>query len=132
MPGMNNVGQYGIPTYGYPQPAQPYPVQQGLVYVHGIEGANAYQLPVGVMKQILWDDTVDSFYIKALDEMGRPKVVAWKDFADHVIPQAPEVQKGSENTLDMSMYMTKADFEQILSQLYVGERGRIMRNELNA
>lgn len=125
---MMNNNLYGVsPGYGQirydpyggytPQP------QMALIYVHGIDGANAYQMPPGVTKVILWDDEVDSFYIKALDDMGRPKVIAWKDFVDHVIPQAPE-----QPVADTSMYITKADLKQYLSQLYVGERGRIMFN----
>ena len=119
-------------------------------YVTGIEGANAYQMPPGVSQMILWDTDSDCFYIKKLDEIGRPRVVAWRDFSDHIIP-APENQNGSEvqQSVDMSVYPTKKDledmlekynmtnyltkdeFEKALSQLCVGERGRIVRNELD-
>lgn len=135
-PGVNTTG-YGInrptivpqpaptPAYNY-APVDPYygqhPAQQQLVYVHGIDGANAYQLPQGVTKQILWDDDMDSFYIKAIDDMGRPRVIAWKDFTDHVIPPAQETQQAP--AVDTSQFITKEDFAQMLNRLYVGERGK--------
>lgn len=145
----------GNPQYGYQVPTSQPIVRQPVYvnpyepqYVTGIEGANAYQMPVGVSQMILWDTDRDCFYIKKLDEIGRPKVVAWKDFQDHVEPQTN--QNGSqEQQIDMSVYPTKKDledmlekynmtnyltkeeFDNALKELYVGERGRIMRNELN-
>lgn len=142
--------------YGYPminQPQMRYPVSINPYepqYVTGIEGANAYQMPAGVQQMILWDTDKDCFYIKKLDEIGRPRVVAWKDFSDHVEP-AQENQNGTDaqQTIDMSVYPTKKDledmlekynmtnyltkdeFEKALGQLCVGERGRIVRNELD-
>lgn len=84
---MNNGGGYynpypsistGYPNYvqlqqmqNYQQMQQPQPQQtngsNGLPYVHGIEGAHAFPMPQGVNRIILWDDTVDSFYIKGYD-----------------------------------------------------------------
>ena len=115
-PGLMN---YGLPQY-VPQTYQPQPQQyqqpQGmqLQYVHGIEGANAYQMPPGVTEGILWDNEVDSFYIKKLDEMGRPKVVAHKDFVDHV---DPEPVKNEQMQVDMSKYMTKDDLMETLGKI---------------
>lgn len=143
---------YGVvaPRYanqGYPIPQQPqpsqYPMQQGtqLHYVHGLAGANAYQMPPGVTEDILWDDEKDSFYIKKLDEMGRPKVVAHKDFFDHVEPETPpepEKQDLSKyvtredlaqmlSQIDLSSFLTKDHLDKILNELVVGERGKVVR-----
>ena len=149
----NNLyqNQYGYPAMNQPQIRYPNNINPyDLQYVTGIEGANAYQMPYGVQQMVLWDVDNDSFYIKKLDEMGRPRVVAWKDFHDHVEP-TPKNQNGSEaqQLVDMSVYPTKKDledmlekynmtnyltreeFENTLKQLCVGERGRIVRNELN-
>lgn len=110
-----------------------------IVYVHGIDGANAYQLPPNVTQQILWDDTVDSFYVKGYDQNGLPRVIAWNDFAKHVEPEKPKAHAAD---IDMSSYatkndiktmlerfMTKDDFEKSVSRLSVGERGRIVMTD---
>ena len=120
------------------------------IYVHGIEGANAYQLPMGVMRQILWDDEQPRFYIKALDEFGRPKVVADNDFQPHVEPPKDQTagangaqvdlsdyptRKDLEdflNKFDMSKFLTKHDLDKALSELTLGAQGRIVRNESNS
>lgn len=147
-PSVSAYNNYGTPAYA-PAPAVPrYYPQQAYEpqYVTGIEGANAFQMPPGVTKIILWDTDKDSFYVKMLDEMGRPKVVAWKDFADHVEPprevqSSPDLsvyptKKDLEDMLDKfdtSKYLTKDDLETALNQLVVGERGRVVRsNEFTA
>lgn len=140
----------GAPQYANPgyivqsQPQAPqYPVQQGtqLHYVHGLAGANAYQMPPGVTEDILWDVEKDSFYIKKLDEMGRPKVVAHKDFFDHVEPETPpEAEKIDTSKyvthddlmqmlsqIDLSSFLTKDHLDKALNELVVGERGKVVR-----
>lgn len=156
MTALNNYGvgynNYGVPQYPYAVPSigyQSVASQNQLVYVHGIDGANAYQLRPGITEQILWDDEKDTFYIKKLDEMGRPKIVAWKDFFDHVEPEHIESQE-SVQTVDMSKYLTKddllstldklgfsniltkSDLDRALSELTVGVGGKVVRvNELD-
>ena len=134
MAGYNYYNQQTPAIYNqYQQPVRyvnPYEPQ----YVTGIEGANAFQLPQGVTQMILWDTDNDSFYIKKLDEMGRPRVVAWKDFTDHVEPEKSEIAVAQSQDAG---YLTRAEAEelinQVLSQLTVGERGRIVRvNELDS
>ena len=133
MAGFNNFYNSNPNFYQQQRYISPYEPQ----YVTGIQGANAFQLPPGVQQMILWDTDNDSFYIKKLDEMGRPKVVAWKDFTDHVepTPQVQQNQSGYLTTADiqslLSNFMTKDDFEKALGELSVGERGRIVRNELD-
>lgn len=152
--GMNNSMYYNPtvtpqPVYGYsPSAIRPFQNSYEPIYVTGIEGANAFQMPPGVQQMILWDADKDSFYVKKLDEMGRPRVVAWKDFSDHVEPDVqakPQVsadvdmsvyptRKDLEEMLekyDMTKYLTKDDFAKMLNHLYVGERGRIVLNELD-
>ena len=134
-------------AYGYPQPqpvnnapVQPQPSAQqaqtgsnGLPYVHGIEGAYAFPMPAGVNQIILWDDTVDSFYIKGYDNMGKPKVLAWNDFHPHVEEQKPSPEPAAPQPIDVSKFVTKDDLNEALSQLSIGESGRIVRvNEHDA
>ena len=112
------------------------------IYVHGIEGANAYQLPVGITRQILWDDENPRFYIKALDEFGRPRIVADNDFQPHVEPIKQEpvqmdfsdypTKKDIEIFLDKfnaSNFVTKDYLDSVLDKLTLGAQGRIVRNE---
>ena len=112
-----------------PQQVVP-PGPNGLRYVHGIEGAYAYSMPPGENQVILWDDTEDSFYVKGYDNMGKPKVLAWNDFRPHVENKKPQQQ---QRQVDMSQYLTKKDLDKIISQLTIGEQGRIVRvNEHDA
>ena len=163
MPNYNNglYNNIASPLYGNTQAnvqsayypgiaAQNYAFQQSsmpLVYVHGREGANAYQLPPGVTKQLLWDDEVNRFYIKAIDEYGRPKIVADNDFFPHVEEpkndsSAPGVDMSDYPTrhdieeflskFDTSKFLTKKDLDDALNNLVLGAQGRIVRNEPNA
>ena len=106
----NGIPQAGQAYYGIPQQSLP------LVYVHGREGANAYQLPPGITKQILWDDEDDRFYIKSLDEYGRPKIVADNDFCPHVEAIKPSTTNNPSENIDFSVYPTKKELEDFLSK----------------
>lgn len=144
----------GLYNYQIPQqtyiptnvPAQIQPAFQP-IYVHGLDGANAYQLQPGVTRQILWDDEQNRFYIKGLDEYGRPKILADNDFTPHVEAQTEShnndnvdfsvypTKKDMEEFLskfDVSRYLTKADLDKALSELSLGAQGRIVRNEHDA
>lgn len=120
-----------------------------LAYVHGIEGANAFQIPTGYFKAILWDEDNNSFYVKGYDTNGIPRILAWNDYSPHVIEEPEPVKNVSEvdmkkyatkddikemiNSLDLSGFMTRRDFDKALAELSVGERGRIVRiNEPDA
>ena len=132
-----------------PQNIQPVPqYRMDFVYVTGLQGANAYQMPAGVQQMILWDTDNDSFYIKKLDEFGRPRVVAHKDFFDHVEREAAPAQpidtssfvtrKDLDDILskiqvNLSGFLTKPELDKALSELSVGEKGKVVRlNELDS
>lgn len=79
------------------------------IYVVGRIGADAYQLPPGVDKVILWDDEDNRFYVKGYDEKGRPRVLADNDYFPHV-------EKDNETvSVDMSQYATKDDIRNMIS-----------------
>lgn len=62
--------------YGYYQPQQHQPQQQpmhGFVYVTGIDGAKAYQMPPN-SEMPLFDDSGDVLYIKTTDGAGFPTI----------------------------------------------------------
>lgn len=133
--------QFGQPQYSQGQ----YPQEQ-VHYVHGIDGANAFQLPPGVNKITLWDEDKNSFYVKGYDNNGVPRVLAWNDYAPHVEEKIQETQaidmskyatkddiKDMLSSIDFSAFLTKNEFDNELSKLSVGERGRIVRtDEYNA
>lgn len=155
MPGYNNYNAYGgagvtnprvIPNQGvsfngwngnsgwggYPQ--GPQQSQDGKVYVNGRAGADAFQLPTGVNYMVLWDTESKRFFEKGYDNNGMPRVLADNDFSPHIEPE-----NMSQSSVDLSHYATKEDiqkmrqdFDSILSQLAVGNGGRIVRmNESN-
>lgn len=144
----NNYNPYQNSNVYSQQPMNTVQALMQPIYVHGRAGAEAFQLSPGVVRQILWDDETDRFYVKALDEMGRPRIVADKDFTDHVEPIAPQASEASSidfsvyptkrdleeflSKFDVSNYLTKADFDKALGQLSLGVGGRIVRNESNA
>ena len=123
-PYQNTGLQIQYPQQNYIQ--QPTPNSDGLIYVHGIEGANAYQIPAGVSKVTLWDDTDDCFYVKGYDPTGKPRILAWNDYKAHVVEESTPAVAAPQ--IDTSQYLTRDEFNKILSELMVGERGRIVRN----
>lgn len=115
-------------------------------YVSGRAGADAYQMPNGVNKVLLFDNDVNRMYIKSYDNNGRPRVLEDNDFQPHVDPEPqvsgmPNVDLSKYATKEdieqlfrkiqmpnMSGYMTKQEFDTALTELFVDNRGRIVRN----
>jgi len=117
---------------GYNQ--APQQSSDGKVYVSGRAGADAYPLPMGVNYMILWDTESNRFYEKGYDNNGIPRVLADNDYGPHTEPEPvhqPNVDMSSYATKDDIQKMRK-DFDRILSELAVGNGGRIVRmNESN-
>lgn len=126
-PYQNTGYQFQYPQQLYTQ-QQSAPNSDGLIYVHGIDGANAYQIPAGVSKVTLWDDTEDCFYVKGYDATGKPRILAWNDYKAHVVEEPATSSSAAAPQIDTSNFITKDEFNKILSELIVGERGRIVRN----
>ena len=89
------------------------PVQNERIYVTGRVGADAYPLPNGVFSVILWDNSAKRFYIKGYDNNGIPRVLEDCDYSDHV---EPEPQSSAQ--LDMSQYATKDDIRKMISEAF--------------
>lgn len=100
----NQYGNYGYPSYSF-QPQQPQ--SNGMTWVQGEAGANAYQVGTGQVA-VLFDSTRDVFYVKSVDQYGKPNALEAYDFKKHV-----EVAENA-TTPDMSQYVTKAELEEIL------------------
>lgn len=154
--GMNNPN----PGNGYPNnPAyvdygmgQDNSYPQGMsnderIFVSGRAGADAFPLPRGVTRVILWDNDEDRFYIKGYDNNGRPRVLEDNDFQPHVEPEPamPQIDLSNYPTKDdmarmisdafnnisfpnMTGYVTQKELNQALSGLSVGNGGRIVRS----
>lgn len=119
------VPNYGQTAYGQPYPQNPF--QQ--IFVQGIEGARAYQLPYGVTAAVLWDSEKDLFYLKQIDQMGRPFIAKICSYADY---EEPKVEpESNQNGIDTSQFVTKEYLNDVIGRLLVGERGRIVIDEPN-
>jgi len=114
---MNNINYRG--------PYMPTPASQQ-IFVQGIEAAKAYQIPYGMNAVILWDTEKDLFYVKQLDSMGRPYIAKICSYTDYV---EPEPEPAPVQNVDTAKFITKEYLDQVLSQLFVGEKGRIVRDE---
>lgn len=104
--------------------------QQNLIFhafVQGIEGARAFQMPYGYNTAILWDTESDLFYVKKIDQMGRPYIEKTCQYHD----VEPEPAVSAAQNIDTTQFITKEYFDQVLSQLIVGEKGRVVRDEPN-
>jgi hypothetical protein len=115
------------PVYQTPVSQNPY----NQIFVVGIEGAKAYPLPNGVTAT-LWDSEKNLFYIKQVDAVGRPSIVKICEYNDYVEPTSQQQMNSNYATKeDLSRYLTKEDLDKALSELSVGEKGRVVRNEFN-
>lgn len=111
--GSNNSFTSGGNGYGINYGNTPVPQQNERIYVTGRIGADAYPLPNGVFSVILWDNSAKRFYIKGYDNNGIPRVLEDCDYSDHV---EPEPQTSAQ--LDMSQYATKDDIRKMISEAF--------------
>lgn len=97
--------------YGYPQttttvpsqPPTPYPQQQNtypqiLAFVHGLDGANQFQMGPN-SKALLMDLDDDTFYIKTTDPMARSYPLEAFSFTKKEIPASGSVTRDEYNKL---------------------------------
>lgn len=85
----------------------PYKPQNGIIWVQGIEGAKAYQLQPN-SNVILLDSEIDGrFYIKVADNVGMCNLRIFK---------FEEITE-TTNKPDPSQYVTREEFNQLVSQL---------------
>lgn len=96
-----------------PQMMNPYMNAQkpvnGILWVQGIEGAKAYQLPPSSNVMLLDSDTEGRFYIKTSDNIG---------MCNLRIFEYTEITDKPQN--DMSNYVTKEELEKALKTIKGG------------
>ena len=79
-------------------------------YVNGLAGAKGYSMPPNTT-MFLMDSDAPQFYVKVSDHNGMCTIKAYKfeELQDNGGAEAPKV--------DMSMYVTKQEFEESLKQI---------------
>lgn len=83
-------------------------MQNGIIWVQGIEGAKAY--PVGAGQNALLMDSEESvFYIKSTDQSGMPMPLRAFSYS--------EIGQQKAETVDMSGYVTRDELEERLKEL---------------
>ena len=89
--------------------------QGNFFFVQGIEGAKAYQMPLGFDKVVLWDTEQDIFYVKALYQIGRPFIDKTCRYEDCETPEPQAAVQAPQ--VDMSKYISKDELESVLGRL---------------
>lgn len=128
---------YGQPTYPYT--AAPYPAQTQttttvphpqLVWVNGTEEAERFVVPPG-QSAFIMDRESDTFYIKTVDNLGMAKPLRIFDYKERLPEpvEAPRVAQAQTQIpqIDMSPYLTRAEFEDKITEL----RNMIKPNKKN-
>lgn len=128
---------YGQPTYPYtvsPYPAQTQTTttvpQPQLFWVNGTEEAERFVVPPG-QSAFIMDRESDTFYIKTVDNLGMAKPLRIFDYKER-LPEPVEAPEPSPvqtqiPQIDMSPYLTRAEFEEKLAEL----RSMIKPNKRN-
>lgn len=94
---------------------QPAPVQtQNVTWIQvdGIQGAKKHEVPSNTTHWLM-DNNEDAFYVKSSDEFGLTK--SFKGYRFFEIPQ--EELSGEPESVDMSKYVSKEEFDQLKSML---------------
>lgn len=102
-----NINQ---PMYQNPYTNMVMPRNNGILWVQGIEGAKAWQMPANSNVMLLDSETDGRFYIKTSDNIGmcNLRIFEYKEITD-----TPKV----ESSIDLSQYVTKAELTEILNSL---------------
>ena len=94
---------------------QPQPqMNNGIIWVQGIEGAKAYQMRANSNAILMDSETEGRFYIKTADNIGMCNLRIF-DYT--------EVTNTAPPNIDMSAYVTKEELKNILAQMGGVENG---------
>lgn len=100
-----------VPQYSQAQQSQP---QSDIHWVQGQSGAKAYSLAPG-QSALLMDSEANKFYIKSTDQSGMPQPLRVFRYTE----EASNLEEGQSGSPDMSRFVTKEDFKQMLEE-YLG------------
>ena len=123
------VQSWGQPMTAYPSYQQSYasapmqmsnsPVPQKPIMVDGEMAARVFQMPDNwppMVPLYLWDVSGNVFYIKMLDANGIPLPLQGFDYNRREMTSG-YISGASQPQVDMSQFVTKADFEQLRADL---------------
>ena len=129
-----NTNQFGqIPqfTNPYPMPQSNMfmpkpmmPVNNGIVWVQGIEGAKAYQIPQN-SNIILMDSERNRMYIKTSDNIG---MCSLRIFDFNEVTETSNSNNPIVSQQDLSQFVTKEELDKILSDF----KGRVNNEPIPA
>ena len=123
---MNTMNYNQIPLYQNPyqmpqsnmyMPKQLSPQNNGIIWVQGIEGAKAYQIPQS-SNIILMDSEKNRMYIKTSDNIGMCNLRIF-DFTE--VTETSQGHNSVATQPDLSQYVTRDELNNILEQLNGGK-----------
>ena len=123
---MNTMNYNQIPLYQNPyqmpqsnmyMPKQLSPQNNGIIWVQGIEGAKAYQIPQN-SNIILMDSEKNRMYIKTSDNIGMCNLRIF-DFTE--VTETSQGHNSVATQHDLSQYVTRDELNNILEQLNGGK-----------
>ena len=123
---MNTMNYNQIPLYQNPyqmsqsnmyMPKQLSPQNNGIIWVQGIEGAKAYQIPQN-SNIILMDSEKNRMYIKTSDNIGMCNLRIF-DYTE--VTETSQGHNSVATQPDLSQYVTRDELNNILEQLNGGK-----------
>ena len=123
---MNGINYGQLPMYQNPyqmpqsnmyMPKQLSPQNNGIIWVQGIEGAKAYQIPQN-SNIILMDSEKNRMYIKTSDNIGMCNLRIF-DFTE--VTETSQGHNSVATQPDLSQYVTRDELNNILEQLNGGK-----------
>jgi hypothetical protein len=133
---MNGMNGYGMPSnMGAYSPAAVYnpyapnrsvmppntaynAINNGIIWVQGIEGAKAYQIAPNSNVMLMDSENDGRFYIKVSDNVGMCNL---RTFSYVETTGQEPFSRGHENDIDMSQYVTKDELQEALKNLKGGK-----------
>lgn len=106
------TNQYPLPQSNMYMPRNIMPVNNGIIWVQGIEGAKAYQIPQS-SNIILMDSEQNRMYIKTSDNIGMCNLRIF-DFTE--ITETSTSNNSIIPQQDMSQFVTRQELEKILTE----------------
>ncbi len=88
------------------------PVNNGIIWVQGIEGAKAYQMPANSNIMLLDSDNEGVFYIKTSDNIGMCNLRIF-DYTE----RTAENMSNTAVAVDMSQYVTHDELNEIIKNI---------------